>query len=226
MTRIIFEHRGTIDKYVGDMVMAFWGAPVRDPDHAAHAIEAALAMLAGTETLKREFVRLGLPEISIGIGINSGVMNVGDMGSEYRRSYTVLGDAVNLASRLEGTTKYYGVGLVVGERTRDLAGDRFVWRELDLVRVKGKDRPVRVYEPVCRRDEADPGLLDELRRHDAALAAFRARRWDEAVGQFSALHTERPGFGLYALYLERMAGQHADSMLPPDWDGSWTRTEK
>ena len=225
MTRIIFEHRGTIDKYVGDMVMAFWGAPVRDPDHAAHAIEAALAMLAGTETLKREFVRLGLPEISIGIGINSGVMNVGDMGSEYRRAYTVLGDAVNLASRLEGTTKYYGVGLVVGERTRELAGERFVWRELDLVRVKGKDRPVHVYEPVCRRDEAGPGLLDELRRHDAALAAFRARRWEEAAERFAALRSEHPDCGLYILYLERLAGLRADT-LPPDWDGSWTRTEK
>lgn len=225
ITRIIFENSGTIDKYVGDMVMAFWGAPVDDADHAAHAIDAALQMLSETERLKVDFIRLGLPEISIGIGINSGVMNVGDMGSAYRRAYTVIGDAVNLASRLEGTTKYYGVDLVVGERTRELAGERFVWRELDRVKVKGKEQPVHVFEPICRREDAVAGLLDELSHHDTALAAFRERRWAEAAQRFAALQQEHPTVMLYPLYLERIATLR-QTPPPLEWDGSWVLTAK
>ncbi len=225
MTRIIFDHRGTIDKYIGDLVMAFWGAPVDDPEHAAHAIEAALTMLAETERLSAEFTAQGWPPVAIGIGINSGPMNVGDMGSEYRRAYTVLGDAVNLASRLEGTTKYYGVGLVVGERTRALAGERFVWRELDRVRVKGKQQPVHVYQPVCRAEEATAALHDELAQLEAALAAYRRQQWEAAEAAFTALQQVQPTLDLYALYLERIAELRREPP-PADWDGSWVRTEK
>jgi adenylate cyclase len=117
MTRIIFERRGTIDKYVGDMIMAFWGAPVQDPGHRQHAVEAALEMLDQVVAMRPELSERNWPEINIGIGINTGMMNVGDMGSEYRRAYTVIGDAVNLGSRLEGLTKYYGVRLIVSETT-------------------------------------------------------------------------------------------------------------
>ena len=225
MTRIIFEHRGTIDKYVGDMVMAFWGAPLDDPKHAVHAIQTALEMLEETEKLKHEFTQMGLPPISVGIGINSGLMNVGDMGSEYRRAYTVLGDAVNLASRLEGTTKYYGVGLVVGERTHELAIDHFVWRELDLVRVKGKEHPVRVFQPVCPAGSEDEALLQELADLDRALVAFRSRQWSEASELFTGLQQRHPEERLYGLYLERLQVLEHE---PPaaDWDGSWVRTEK
>ena len=152
MTRVIFDRRGTIDKYVGDMIMAFWGAPLRDAEHAEHAVAAALDMLRALTELRAEFAREGLPEIAIGIGINSGLMNVGDMGSHYRRAYTVIGDAVNLASRLEGLTKYYGVDLVVGPRTRELAPG-FVYRRLDRVRVKGKREAVEVFAPLCRAQE-------------------------------------------------------------------------
>ncbi len=225
MTRIIFETRGTIDKYVGDQIMAFWGAPVPDLHHATQAIEAALRMLAETKRLQRDFDAEGWPQVAIGIGINSGSMNVGDMGSEFRRAYTVLGDAVNLGARLEGTTKYYGVGLVVGETTRDAAGDAFVFRELDLVRVKGKAQAIRVYEPVCRGGEADEALRRELADYHAVLADFRARRWEEARVGFSRLRESFPDRSLYGIYLERIATLATDD--PGEgWDGVYKRTEK
>ena len=136
MTRIIFEQRGTIDKYVGDMIMAFWGAPVHDNNHQQHAVEAAMAMLNQLAKMQPEFSERNWPEVNIGIGINTGMMNVGDMGSEYRRAYTVIGDAVNLGSRLEGLTKYYGVQLIVSETTA--AGlDGILLRRLDRAKVKG-----------------------------------------------------------------------------------------
>lgn len=225
MTRIIFETRGTIDKYVGDMIMAFWGAPVPDAQHAVQAIEAALRMLQETERLQRDFSKEGLPRIAIGIGINTGPMNVGDMGSEFRRAYTVLGDAVNLGSRLEGATKYYGVGVVVGETTRVAAGEAFVFRELDLVRVKGKAKAIRVYEPVCRGSEADEALQRELADYGQVLADFRARRWEEARSGFSRLRDGSPDRRLYGIYLERIEALAVDD--PGEgWDGVYERKEK
>jgi adenylate cyclase len=225
MTRIIFDNRGTIDKYVGDMVMAFWGAPLEDRQHAAHAIDAALEMLREVERMKPEFQASGFPSIEIGIGVNSGIMNVGDMGSEYRRAYTVLGDAVNLASRLEGTTKYFRVSLVVGEETRRLAGDAYVFRELDLVRVKGKARAIHVFQPLCRCMDATDVLLAELAQHDEALACYRQQRWEQAEALFRQLHDQHPEVALYGLYLDRIA---ALRVTPPagDWDGVYDRTEK
>lgn len=225
MTRLIFNHHGTIDKYVGDMVMAFWGAPIPVDNHAVHAIDAALAMQQEAQKLKSEFVKAGWPEVNIGIGINSGMMSVGDMGSEYRRSYTVLGDAVNLGSRLEGTTKYYGVGIVVGEHTRELAGERFVYRELDRVRVKGKEEAIHVYQPLCRREEAGEELLNEIKLLEKALSAFRSRHWEEAREMFARLQQIQPGLHLYSLYQERIA-ELRTQQLDASWDGVYIRKEK
>jgi adenylate cyclase len=225
MTRIIFNHHGTIDKYVGDMVMAFWGAPVDDPQHAVHAIEAALAMQIEVERLKHEFAALGWQPANIGIGINSGVMSVGDMGSEYRRSYTVLGDAVNLGSRLEGTTKYYGVGLIIGERTRELAGELFLYRDLDRIQVKGKAQAVQIFQPVCHRDKANVELLQEIEMLDQAQDAYRNRRWDEADGLFADLQEMQPGLVLYSIYRQRI-GELREQTLDADWHGVYIRSEK
>ncbi len=225
MTRIIFETRGTIDKYVGDQIMAFWGAPIADANHAKQAIEAALRMLAETHRLERDFTREGLPRIAIGIGINTGPMNVGDMGSEFRRAYTVLGDAVNLGARLEGTTKYYQVGMVIGESTKDAAGDAFVFRELDLVQVKGKVQAIRVFEPVCRREEADQALLEELAEYHRLLTAYRARQWEEARNGFIRLRDAAPGRHLYEVYLDRIETLGANDP-GEDWNGVYKRTEK
>ncbi|MGP1609663.1 MAG: adenylate/guanylate cyclase domain-containing protein, partial [Burkholderiales bacterium] len=157
ITGIIFDHNGTIDKYVGDMVMAFWGAPIDDPEHRTHAVKAALKMLAKVEELKPRFKEKGLPEVNIGVGINSGMMSVGDMGSTYRRSYTVLGDAVNLGSRLEGITKAYGVKLLIGEQT--YAGlNNILCRQVDKVQVKGKEEPICIYQPLCEIEDASEAL--------------------------------------------------------------------
>jgi adenylate cyclase len=225
MTEIIFHHHGTIDKYVGDMIMAFWGAPVNDPHHARHAIQAAMAMLAKTVEMQAELKANGYPTIRIGAGINTGVMNVGDMGSSFRRAYTVIGDAVNLASRLEGSSKFYGVDLVVGEQTYAQTKDDFLFRELDLVKVKGKNEAIRIYEPVVAIADASDALRHEMALLDRALAAFRQRQWREGRELFQQLLTQRPGHSLYRLYLDRIDTMEQNDP-GPEWDGVYTHTSK
>jgi len=217
MTRIIHAHRGTIDKYVGDMIMAFWGAPLRDPDHARLALEAALEMGAMEAVLQAEFARLHLPLVEIGMGINTGVMNVGNMGSEFRMAYTVIGDAVNLASRMEGLTRVYGVRLIVSDVTRAAHGG-LVYRELDRVRVKGKNTQVAIYEPLGRPGHLDAELLKEVELYEDALRLYRAGNWDLAELRFLALRERYPRKTLYNLFIGRI--QHfRRTPPPPDWQG-------
>ncbi|MFW5969133.1 MAG: CHASE2 domain-containing protein [Halofilum sp. (in: g-proteobacteria)] len=224
MTRIIHQHRGTIDKYMGDAIMAFWGAPLTDPDHARHALYAAWEMQRTMRALQPEFQREGWPPLEVGIGLNSGIMNVGNMGSEFRMAYTALGDSVNLGSRLEGLTRTYGVDVIVSESTRH-AVPEFEFRELDVVRVKGKDRPVAVFEPVGPIDEVDPETRKTLRRWHAALAKYRERDWDTAEREIFSLSREYPHDTVYALYLDRI--MHFRSHPPPDdWDGVFTHQSK
>jgi len=214
------SHRGTLDKYIGDAVMAFWGAPVAFPDHASRAVASALLMQASARRLNADFLARGWPALKIGIGLNTGLMHVGDMGSAIRRAYTVMGDAVNLASRLEGITKVYGVGIAVGEQTR-AAAPEFAYRELDLVRVKGKNEPVAIFEPLARADALDAAALAELGRWERALALVRSQQWDAAEALIASLHQASPGCALYALYLERIGFYRAH---PPGagWDGVTT----
>ncbi|MFM1896883.1 MAG: hypothetical protein RLZZ385_1957 [Pseudomonadota bacterium] len=224
ITGIIFENHGTIDKYVGDMVMAFWGAPLEDKDHRRHAVMTALAMLDKVEELKVEFHKRGFPEANVGVGINTGMMNVGDMGSTYRRAYTVLGDSVNLASRLEGLTKFYGVKVLIGQETaHGLEG--FVLRLVDRVKVKGKDTAVDCYEPLCRQADADAALLETVQRYHQALDHYHRQAWDPAEQQFRQLLDQAPGTLLYQIYLDRIAELRGQE-LPADWDGSYTHTSK
>jgi adenylate cyclase len=224
MTRVIFESRGTIDKYVGDMIMAFWGAPLIDENHAVNSVEAAFGMLQEVKLLKKEFEAEGIPPFEIGIGINTGVMNVGDMGSEYRRSYTVIGDSVNLASRLEGLTRYYDIPLVIGEKTYEQVKDHFICQELDLIVVKGTTRPIKVYNPICRAGEEQPGLLYELERTLEALRLYRVQNWRAANDIFEDLvrENEKP---LYTLYLERIEWFRKNPP-GPQWNGVFERREK
>lgn len=224
ITGIIFQHNGTIDKYVGDMVMAFWNAPLLDANHAEHAIDAALSMLIKVEELKPIFVAKGLPEIDIGVGINTGFMNVGDMGSMYRRTYTVLGDSVNLGSRLESITKFYGVKLLVGEGTYDLA-PQFLYRLVDKIIVKGKREPVCVYEPVCRVEEASDSRKQRIEQYNQALAHYYSREWDAAEKILRQLHKADPERKLYKMYLERIDELRYE-VLPDDWMGVFEHRSK
>ncbi|GGY53294.1 adenylate/guanylate cyclase domain-containing protein [Pseudoduganella albidiflava] len=218
------SHRGTLDKYIGDAVMAFWGAPVPFADHARRGVATALAMQATAARLNAEFIERGWPPLAIGIGLNSGTMHVGDMGSSIRRAYTVMGDAVNLGARLEGLTRIYGVGICAGAATR-AAAPQFAWRELDLVRVKGKQEPVAIHEPVAPLDGIDGSVQAELADWHEALALVRAQRWDDAGARLADLHARFPERALYTLYASRVARyrQH-----PPgaDWDGVTTFDSK
>ena len=218
-TEVIRRHRGTLDKYIGDAIMAFWGAPVGDPDHARHAVQAALELQRAVRLLDEPFKARGWPELHVGIGINTGVVTVGDMGSPVRQAYTVMGDAVNLASRIESLTKVYGVGLMVGELTRAALKD-FVFRELDRVRVKGKDEPVAIFEPLGPETEVSQADLDELQLWKQALRLFRAQEWDNAEVQLINLQQRQPR-QLYKLYLERIA-YYREHPPGENWDGVTT----
>lgn len=220
----IFQHSGTIDKFVGDMVMAFWNAPLNDENHAENSIICAFDMLKITDKLTEEFVKEGWPEIKIGVGINTGEMNVGDMGSEHRRNYTVLGDSVNLGSRLEGLTKYYGVQLLVSEFTLEKCPN-LTFRPIDKVKVKGKDEAVAIFEPLDPAIADKPEVLQELEEYLVAYRSYLAQQWSEAIEKFSALVGKNPDRKVYSIYLE-----HIDILKdnPPgaDWDGSFTHTSK
>jgi len=220
MTQIIHDHRGTIDKYIGDAVMAFWGAPLTDPDHARHALYTGIAMQERLNAIREDFKERGWPEIHIGVGINTGLMSVGDMGSKFRMSYTVISDAVNLGSRLEGLTKNYGVEIIVSETTRAAVPD-YVYRELDVVKVKGKDRPITIYEPIAPAIEVSDAEFDEVSLNEQALVNYRAQVWNEAESQFRELQQLSPERQLYKIYLERIAEFR---LHPPgrDWDGVYT----
>jgi adenylate cyclase len=220
MTRIVHESHGTIDKYIGDAVMAFWGAPVFHPQHADQAVGAGMAMLKALEGLNVDFQKKNWPEIKIGVGINTGVMSVGNMGSRFRKAYTVLGDVVNLGSRLEGITKMYGVAFLVSESTAQSAG-RYAYRELDRVRVKGKDRGVTIFEPLGLTEELPREVLERAGRFQHFLSLYRDQDWDEAEAILHELLVAEPGCFLYNLYLERIAHFREN---PPgeDWDGVFT----
>lgn len=224
ITQVIFDHNGTIDKYVGDMVMAFWNAPLEDRRHAYNAILTALAMQKTAEELKPEFVAAGFPEVNIGIGINTGLMNVGDMGSEFRRAYTVLGDAVNLGSRLESVTKFYGVKILVGETTHAQAPE-FLYRRVDRILVKGKTEPVTVYEPVCLLSEASASRRERVNRFNEAVGYYHAQQWDAAEDILRQLLTQDPGRKLYQLYLERIATLRKADMTVA-WSGVFEHANK
>jgi adenylate cyclase len=213
------RYRGTLDKYIGDAIMAFWGAPVEDAEHARNAVRAALDMLEECEALNRRFVTRGWPALKIGIGIESGMVRVGDMGSQIRRAYTAMGDAVNIASRLEGRTKYYGVGILVGEATRQRAGE-IAWREVDRIKVKGKDRVVTVFEPLAAAADRE-----ESRLWGQTLRAYRAAQWDQADVNLLNLQRANPQCTLYKAF-SGIVAERRRNPPPADWDGVTVFAEK
>jgi adenylate cyclase len=214
MTDLVLASGGTLDKYIGDAIMAFWGAPIDMPDHAARACEVALQMQDALAALNRAWARAGRPPISIGVGLNTGPMAVGNMGSAARFEYTVLGDQVNLASRLEALTKEYGVGILAGEATARAAGGGFAFREIDLVRVKGRAGAAPVFELAGRAGAADHAFAE-------ALALYRDRRFGEARAAFAAKAGD-PAAAVMAARCEILEA----SPPPPDWDGVYEQRSK
>ncbi len=218
LTGIIRANRGTIDKYMGDCVMAFWGAPVETPEHAHLAVKSAMEMANAVRGINEEHRAKGIPEIGIGIGVNTGTMCVGDMGSNIRRSYTVIGDAVNLGSRLEGLSKIYGVDTVVSDSARKLA-PAFGWQELDRVRVKGKEQAVTIYWPVAPSNRIGAETESELKTWASFLKAYRAQDWEQCDLLMMNLLRMNAKKYLYHLYSDRVASMR---LLPFDleWDGA------
>lgn len=225
ITQVIFDNNGTIDKYVGDMVMAFWNAPLQDLRHAHNAIAAAIAMQRAVDQLKPAFADAGLPEVNIGIGINTGHMNVGDMGSEFRRAYTVLGDAVNLGSRLESITKFYGVKILVGETTHAQAPE-FLYRCVDRIIVKGKTEPITVYEPVCLLADASESRRERVDRYNEAVGYYFAQQWDAADSILRELAAQDPERQLYRVFLERIHELRQHPELTMSWSGVYEHKSK
>jgi adenylate cyclase len=218
------KYRGTLDKYIGDAIMAFWGAPVDDPQHACNGVLAALEMQKACGALNAKFAARGWPALKIGVGVNSGTVRVGDMGSQVRRAYTAMGDAVNVASRLESRTKGYGVGVLVGEATRELVND-VVFREVDRIKVKGKDEALTVYEPLGGEGEVQKSRLEELRLWNQTLRAYRGRQWDQVEVSLLNLQRMNPECELYRVYANLVTDKRR--LAPPqDWDGVTAFAEK
>jgi adenylate cyclase len=234
MTEIILQHDGTIDKYMGDCIMAFWNAPMNVPDHARRASEAALkmhdklAMLNAQWQDEAKAKGITLPKIEIGTGLNTGPAVVGNMGSTLRVDYTVLGDDVNLASRLEGQSKTYGVHIVIGPLTRQQTPD-FAAIELDLIKVKGKTKPVNIYallgDPAVAKSEP---FLALAAKHAEFLKVYRSARFDEAARLMAEARALGEPWHLgkfYDLYVERLEAFRAEPP-PSGWDGVFTATSK
>jgi adenylate cyclase len=204
MIPVIFEHQGTLDKLMGDAIMAFFGAPGELKNHPERAAEAALTMIGRLEALKRESGEKGIQRLRLGIGLNTGQVTVGNLGSPSFMDYTVVGDTVNLGSRLEGLNKTYGTLIIMSASTAERLNDRFVQRELDLVRVKGKEEPVKIFELVGFRNEVDGKKMEMIERFRKGLHQYRRREWEAAQETLSRLLRDMPNDGPTRLYLERL----------------------
>ena len=224
MSQIISEDEGTLDKYIGDAIMAFWGAPVDNAKHASFAIKSALRMSEETDRLAESFKSRGLPAFNIGIGLNAGNMVVGDMGSSYRKNYTVMGDPVNLASRLEGLTKYYGLRILVGESVKALTPE-YLYREIDRVKVKGKETVVTIYTPIGLASEITSEIKKEIEAWSEVLAEYYAGKWSSFDKKLKA-HIKAYGTQkLYEVYTERVV-EFKKNPPPANWGGVYAFNEK
>lgn len=227
VTGIIFNNHGTIDKYVGDMVMAFWNAPLDDDKHAYNAVMTALSMIKATEELTLMFQEKNWPAVTIGVGISTGEMNVGDMGSSYRKAYTVLGDAVNLGSRIESLTKYYGVDILINEETyQEVHKEGVLCRKVDIIKVKGKHHAVNVYQPLGLEHEFDEKTKACLQLHQQAMTSYLAGDWQQAQGMFAKLKdSSLLSTKVYDIYLTRLQSLEG-TLANENWDGVFSHSEK
>ena len=219
MTQTIFQHKGTVDKYVGDMIVAFWGAPLDDPEHAFNAVSTGLDMQKNLDSFNVELRKEGKTEIRVGVGINSGLMNVGDMGSQFRHSYTVIGEPVHLASRFETICRYYDVRILVGEDTYQRVKEKFAFRKIDQIQAKGTAKSFAIYEPLCLKEQCTPEKVALMDLHQEAMEAYFKQDWEKAQTAFLKLQATDPtSQTLYQIYLTRIASLR---ITPPsaDWTG-------
>jgi adenylate cyclase len=228
MTKKILENHGTLDKYIGDAQMAFWNAPLDETKHCKDAVKAALEMLVSLEEFNKEIADEGIPAFGMGIGINTGVVVVGNMGSDQRFDYTCLGDSVNLASRIEGQSKNYGVKIVLGPTTAERVGDDYFTIELDCIAVKGKKEGVTIYTVLYNTNAGSmPEWIMAREQHNDMLAAYRAQKWTTAATMAMELKGEFDEHmdHYYDLWLDRIE-EMSSAVLPSDWDGVYRATNK
>ena len=216
MTNIIIANQGTLDKYEGDAIMAFWNAPVPQHDHPLHACEAALENQKRLAKLREKWAKAGLPEMHVRIGLNTGEAVVGNMGSENRFDYTAMGDNVNLASRLESINKQYGTFIIISESTYEAVKDKMICRELDQIRVKGKNEPVKIYELLARKEDQTNEMNARINTYADALLLYRAKRFADAQTKFATLSGDTPS----ELFVNRCA-EFIKNPPPENWDGVW-----
>lgn len=219
MTDIVMDHKGLVDKFIGDAVMAFWGAPIKDKDHAVHACQTALVMKERLVELNERWMKEGRPELKIGIGLNSGEAVVGNMGSEQRFDYTAMGDNVNLASRLEGVTKQYGVDIIVSESVKEKVSG-FVFRELDVIAVKGKKKGIKIFELLGKKMSDEQKFLKE--NYEKGLENYKKKEWDSAIAYFEKIADIDYSAKLFIDRCKTYKKEDPGS----DWDGVWRLTSK
>lgn len=223
MTALVFKNSGTLDKYMGDAIMSFFGAPLHYADHAKKCCQCAIEMIDLLPKINQDFKAQGLPTIDVGIGINTGEMSVGNMGSETVRSFTVMGDAVNLGSRLEGINKQYGTRIIISEYTYEDVKDEYVAREVDWVRVKGKRQPVRIFELIAHKSKfKNHGMIEEFQK---GFEAYHQKSWDQAIDHFTKALILVPNDPASRLYVERSQDYKAEPP-PDDWDGVYEMKTK
>jgi len=218
MTDIVMKHEGVVDKYIGDAIMAFWGAPMKQPDHAEMACSTSVDMMKKLEELQKKWAAEKFPEIKIGIGLNTGHAVIGNMGSYERFDYTAMGDTINLGSRLEGLTKSYGVNIITSESTKKAVKRKFIFRKLDLVRVKGKNKPITIYELICRANEEYDA--DKIKAYESALKSYLSQKWDRAAAEFKKVDD------FASKEFIKRCKEFKKNPPSKDWDGVWVMTSK
>ena len=225
MTDILLESGGTLDKYIGDAIMTFWGAPLKQEDHALRACKAAVKCMEDLQRLREKWKQSGLPDVDCRIGINSGPAIVGNIGSGKRFDYTVMGDTVNQASRYEGANKAYGTKIMIGELTRELAGEQIITREIDIIRVKGKNKPVKVFELIALSNDVDQQTKEVYSFFNNAMEAYRKQDFKNAIGEFKKVDKLLNGDGLSKVYIERCKS-YLENPPKNNWDGVYNLKTK
>jgi adenylate cyclase len=221
MTDIILSYAGTLDKYEGDAIIAFWNAPLDQPDHALRACRAALECQKRLEELRPKFAQKSGHELFMRVGLNSGPAVVGNMGSHSRFDYTAMGDTINMASRLEGACKHYSVPILVGDTTFQMTKDAITAREVDLIRVVGKSKPERVYQILEEKSQDSQDMQENVATFHQAIDLYRNMRWDDALNLFRKIKDDK----LSAVYVSRIE-QLKQNPPPGDWAGVYDLTQK